>query len=197
MAADEEIARGVRELGSSGAVLRLYGWRQPAISLGRRQKEEDLPPGLLRMGLPMVRRPTGGGAVLHRLDEQTYAVAVSREALASLPLRLNQVPGLLHRRLRDLLVREGHLPPEELRIVQTEADGPSSLCFSFPVSGDLVYRDRKVAGSALRAWREGLLIQGSIQGLPVNGAVLAEMLKCAVARSFGEEGRESSAEGEI
>jgi hypothetical protein len=55
-----------------------------------------------------------------------------------------------------------------------------SLCFETPVCGDLLYRGRKVAGSALRAWREGLLIQGSIQGLPIRPDDLIDSLDQAV-----------------
>ena len=179
MAADEELARRVRE-GTAPATLRIYGWNQPAVSLGRRQLLEDLPPSLGSDALPIVRRPTGGGAVLHRPDELTYALALPRFPL---PLRervgvrgLNQLPGLIHQFLRDELVRRGLVPPEDLRIVSADSNGPATLCFSSPVCGDLLYRGKKVCGCALRVWRDGLLIQGTIQGLPVRESDLREIL---------------------
>ncbi|GIW72195.1 MAG: lipoate--protein ligase [Planctomycetota bacterium] len=60
--------------------LRVYGWREPAVSLGRfQQLARDQAPPALR-SLPWVRRPSGGGAVLHR-DELTYAIAAPLAAL--------------------------------------------------------------------------------------------------------------------
>jgi len=156
--------------------------------MGRAQRTEHLPEELLRRRLPLVRRPTGGGAVLHTTEELTYALALSSAGFpVGVPLR--EMAGFVHRGLRNGLLEQGLCSPGELRVVQTDAGGPVSLCFSAPVSGDLIYQDRKVAGSALRAWREGLLIQGSIQGLPVMGAVLTEVLTSAVLRSFGENGQ--------
>ncbi len=157
--------------------LRIYGWKRPALSLGRRQKPDDLPPEVLRMGLPMVHRPTGGGAVIHRLDELTYAIAVPRPGAVP----LSQMPVLFHQFLRDELVRRGLVPAEELRVVCVRREEPFSLCFNAPTCGDLLHQGRKVAGSALRAWKEGVLIQGSIQDFPVPRSDLEEVLKEAVA----------------
>ena len=70
MSVDEAL---LLEAGRAGPALRLYGWRAPALSLGYRQ----VAPGWLErcapLGVEVVRRVTGGGAVLHASD-LTYAV---------------------------------------------------------------------------------------------------------------------------
>ncbi|MBM51661.1 MAG: hypothetical protein CL485_01415, partial [Acidobacteria bacterium] len=59
-----------------GWTLRLYRWDRPTISLGYAQPHEQGIDAVVarRLGIPVVRRPTGGRAVLHA-DELTYALA--------------------------------------------------------------------------------------------------------------------------
>ena len=77
MAVDETLLDGyaVPEAASLPPTLRLYGWRPAALSLGKGQQagESHDPDFLRREGLHLVRRPTGGQAVLHE-HERTYAV---------------------------------------------------------------------------------------------------------------------------
>ncbi|MGC8937085.1 MAG: lipoate--protein ligase family protein [Candidatus Methanomethylicaceae archaeon] len=78
MALDEAIARSVGK-GSSPPTLRLYGWSTRAVSLGYFQEvlEEVNVEFCRRAGIEIVRRITGGGAVLHTEGELTYSFAVS------------------------------------------------------------------------------------------------------------------------
>jgi len=176
MERDEELAREVRS-GSSPATLRVYGWTRPALSLGRRQLLDDLPAGLLTGEIAVVRRPTGGGAVLHTLDEVTYALALPQPIPGTAyPVPLRDLPGEFHRRLREILVRDGGLSSEDLTVAGPGFQGPFSLCFSAPVCGDLLYKGKKVAGSALRAWKDGVLVQGSLQGLPLERDLIRVIL---------------------
>ncbi|MDH5810841.1 MAG: biotin/lipoate A/B protein ligase family protein [Candidatus Methanomethylicaceae archaeon] len=77
MALDEAIARSVGG-GESPPTLRLYGWAQRAVSLGYFQEIlEEVDLGFCReKGIEVVRRITGGGAVLHTEGELTYSFAV-------------------------------------------------------------------------------------------------------------------------
>lgn len=77
MALDEAIARSVGE-GGSPPTLRLYGWAPRAVSLGYFQEIlEEVNLGFCReKGIEIVRRMTGGGAVLHTEGELTYSFAV-------------------------------------------------------------------------------------------------------------------------
>ncbi|HEX5725859.1 MAG TPA: hypothetical protein VFX98_10370, partial [Longimicrobiaceae bacterium] len=82
MAVDEALAETVRE--GDPPVLRFYRWEPACLSLGRNQPARgryDLD-ALRRRGLDVVRRPTGGRAVLHH-RELTYSVAVADGALGT------------------------------------------------------------------------------------------------------------------
>ena len=78
MAVDEALAETVGN-GESPPVVRLYGFSPPTLSLGRFQKAKGLYSArqLAEDGVTLVRRPTGGHAVLHD-DELTYSVALSK-----------------------------------------------------------------------------------------------------------------------
>jgi len=75
MATDEVLAEeAVRR---DGLVMRLYGWTSPAVSLGAFQHVAEAEAATSIAGLPLVRRPSGGGAIVHGSD-LTYAAAVPR-----------------------------------------------------------------------------------------------------------------------
>ncbi len=84
MAIDEAVLNEVAA-GNSPPTLRLYGWAPPAISIGYFQiMEEEVDTAACRAhGVDMVRRMTGGGAVLHD-KEITYSVHIP-ESLALVP----------------------------------------------------------------------------------------------------------------
>lgn len=180
MMRDEQIAAEVCA-GEAPPTLRFYGWLHPAISLGRRQRLEEIPPKLRSSGRAIVWRPTGGGAVLHDADDFTYASALPCTAFQG-RLKPVDISVWIHRQLREQLECTGLLERDELMCAGNSKIA-SVLCFKAPVCGDLLYQNQKVAGSALRVWRGGLLIQGSIQGLPVDHKILAECLE-VVCRQF-------------
>ena len=69
---------------AQGPVLRFYGWDPPAVSCGwNQQPEREANVEACRaLGIDLVRRPTGGRAVLH-WEELTYSVACVAEALVA------------------------------------------------------------------------------------------------------------------
>src|SRR5215213_2662474 len=75
MAVDEALAESVRRGGAP--VLRVYRWSPPCLSLGRNQPARGRYrlDALAARGIDVVRRPTGGRAVLHD-RELTYAAAL-------------------------------------------------------------------------------------------------------------------------
>src|SRR5262245_17787413 len=80
MALDEAVWRFVAA-GAAPPTLRLYGWSPATVSLGRFQDRDGIDEGeRRRRGIGLVRRPTGGRAVLHD-REVTYTVCASEEAL--------------------------------------------------------------------------------------------------------------------
>ena len=81
MARDEELLQAA--VAGAPPTLRLYRWARPTLSLGHAQTaERDCDPAALReRGVPRVRRPSGGRALLHLPDELTYAFAARRQQL--------------------------------------------------------------------------------------------------------------------
>lgn len=157
MALDEALAEGVREGGAP--VLRLYRWSPPCLSLGRNQPaagryDED---ALRRRGIDVVRRPTGGRAVLHN-RELTYSVAVGDGTLGSPRAAYAAINRALVAGLRRLGV-PAQLQPRRAN----RAPAPSlSPCFRDPVEGEVVAAGRKLVGSAQRRDRGVLLQHGSL-----------------------------------
>ena len=181
MAADERVSRMAVE--EARPILRLYRWDRPALSLGRRQKREELPSSLTMNGLPVVWRPTGGGAVLHRTDEFTYALGVPRSGLpCDMPLR--ELACFLHRRLCALAEERGWIRSGEILLFRDDPEGPAQVCFSAPARGDLIPNGGKVARAALRVWSDRALVQGSIQGIPLWYDQLLEAFTAIAEKGF-------------
>ena len=76
----ENMARDLALLAEGIPTVRLYAWKPACVSLGYAQPETDVDPtARAEFGIDLVRRPTGGGAILHEEDEVTYAVVLPRD----------------------------------------------------------------------------------------------------------------------
>jgi len=149
--------------GASPSCLRLYTWRPPCLSLGRHQPVAAANLDFCaRAGVDVVRRPTGGRAVLHHL-ELTYAV-VSPLGRGVLPRNLQgayrQIASALVRALRTLGVAAELTSGE----VNLSLPGPRTAvpCFEAPAGGEVVVGGRKLVGSAARCHEKTLLQHGAI-----------------------------------
>jgi lipoyl(octanoyl) transferase len=140
MALDEALL-----LGGGPPVLRLYQWRPHAVSLGYFQ--DSAPFRTLPAALPIVRRLTGGGAILHG-EELTFSVVVDAELL---PRDIEDSYSLLHDAVVAALRSVG-VPSERLLAGARPAPrGGAAWCFQEPGRGDLVTpAGRKLLGSAQR-----------------------------------------------
>jgi lipoyl(octanoyl) transferase len=157
MAVDEALAESVRAGGLPA--LRFYRWRPGCLSLGRNQPARDRydADALARRGFDVVRRPTGGRAVLHH-RELTYSVAVPDGALGPPRAAYEAVNRALVAGLRRLGVAAALQPAGGPR-----APAPSlAPCFEHPVSGEVVAGGRKLVGSAQRRVARVLLQHGSL-----------------------------------
>lgn len=139
-------------------VLRVYGWSRPTLSLGRNQTARgkyDLARARSG-GVDMVRRPTGGRAVLHH-REITYSVTAPVGALGSLRESYRLINRLLVEGLNELGVAASEATPT------MAAPKPDvAPCFVVPVKGEIVAGGRKLVGSA-QVREYGVLLQhGSI-----------------------------------
>jgi lipoate-protein ligase A len=156
MALDEALAHRAREAGE--CLLRVYGWSAPTLSLGRNQAARGLydTERAVAMGIDIVRRPTGGRAVLHD-HEITYAVAAPEAALGALAAAYASINEMLVAALRAIGVDASLARPASREL----PPGPVP-CFEAPSAGEVVAGGRKLVGSA--QWRDdGALLQhGSI-----------------------------------
>ena len=160
MARDEALLTMVGR-GDQPPTLRLYEWAQPTISLGYFQPYahyQALPPPA--GDLPVVRRLTGGGAILHD-RELTYSVTVpvDHPLVARDPNRLYEV---VHRAVIQCLDQLGLTPGI---CGQTDDSTPARgpfFCFERRHRFDVLLGAGKVAGSAQRRGRQAILQHGSI-----------------------------------
>jgi lipoyl(octanoyl) transferase len=158
MAADLALLDGV--VAGAPAALRLYRWSRPALSLGRFQPEGDLDVGACkRRGIQVVRRPTGGRALLHGGD-LTYAVAMRR------PTGSGGGVDALYRRLAGALIAGLARLGVEATVTR-DAGPPGPACFAGGQGADLRVGERKLCGSA-QLRRDGAVLQ--------HGALLLERL---------------------
>jgi lipoate-protein ligase A len=173
MALDEAL---LDEVGAMGApVLRFYGWSTPAATFGYFQRYAEVE-SMTRLR-PLVRRPTGGGLVLHEMDWTYSLVFPSSHGWSHLPAVESYQ--ILHDWIQAAFARLG-VASELAPCSRKEQPG---RCFAGAEKFDLLQAGRKIAGAAQRRTRGGMLIQGSIQP-PASGPRRAdwENALCEVAR---------------
>jgi lipoate-protein ligase A len=189
------------------AFLRFYSWARPTLSFGRNEPalERFDPEVLDAAGVDVVRRPTGGRAVLHD-REVTYAVVVPDRALGG--------PRESYRRIHAALAEGLRRLGADVSLASDRPTAPPDAgpCFDLPAGGEVVALGRKLVGSAQARLGRALLQHGSILlhddqgrigrlardgasptgvGVPTHPAALADLLDSAptaaavVARVIG------------
>lgn len=185
MAVDEAILEHV-ERGEVFPTLRLYAWDPPCLSLGRAQPFTDVDvPRLQARGWDVVRRMTGGRAILHT-DELTYSVTgtIHDPNLAGTLLEsYNRLAGPLLVAVHDLGL------PVEIKEDKVDNNGiPNPVCFEVPSMYEITVNGKKLIGSAQARRREGVLQHGT---LPLTG----DLARICQALAFPDESaREAAAE---
>jgi lipoate-protein ligase A len=156
MALDEAL---LHEADRSGTpFLRLYRWSPPCLSFGRNEPARARYDrgAIERLGLDVVRRPTGGRAVWHE-HEVTYAVAAPIAAFGS----MRDSYRAIHDRLARALGRLG-IHAILAHKHATRAGLGDGACFAAPVGGEVVVEGKKVIGSAQLRHGTAFLQHGSI-----------------------------------
>ncbi len=174
MAVDEALLEAVGE--TELPVLRWYRWREATVSMGYFQKVNELDKRLT--GLPVVRRLTGGGALVHEF-ELTYSLILPAPLVATRPTE--EFYDLVHRCCADCLIEAGF--PVEARGTNRAFADESFLCFARGDSHDLICAGSKVLGSAQRRRRGHILQHG---GLLLTAAKAAPELKGLQDLASGE-----------
>jgi lipoate-protein ligase A len=162
MARDVAMLEAVAD-GEAGPTVRLYGWHPPCLSLGRHQGIEAADLEFCRAeGIDVVRRPTGGRALLHHF-ELTYAV-IAHLNEGPLPRGLQEayraICAVLVRAMRTLGI-DAELTGGEVNL-QLPNPKTTIPCFEAPAGGEVVVRGRKLVGSAMRAHGGAILQHGAI-----------------------------------
>jgi lipoate-protein ligase A len=192
---DEALARGLAS-GAGVPTVRVYGWRPAAISLGWNQATEEIDcEKALAAGIDVVRRPTGGRAILH-CDELTYSVTMRARGKNILAvydeISRALISGLHHLGAQVAIEKsQPHFPT----LYRT---GSAAACFSSAGRYEIMFNGRKLVGSAQRRYAAGdadevVLQHGSI----LLGAghkhitdflrVPSEEQRCAVRQSLDEK----------
>jgi lipoate-protein ligase A len=165
MAIDEAIVTSVLE-GASPPTLRFYAWSPPCLSLGRGQPFADVDLAACQTAaVDVVRRPSGGRAILHT-DELTYSVAL----LQTDPLAAGGILESYRRLSEGLLAGLRLLGVQAAQVVSARkpTEDLSAVCFETPSDYEITVQGRKLAGSAQWRARGGVLQHGT---LPLCGDI--------------------------
>jgi lipoate-protein ligase A len=151
MEKDLDLFEAVRSGFLPGA-LRIYNWAEPAVTIGYHQKSFTLSDPSLE--IPILRRPTGGGAVLH-VDDITFSISSpsTGHLSGSIPECSGRISNIFamvfHRCGIDVEARGGE-------------HGFSDVCFARPSPVELMFCRSKLMGLALTRKERHLLVQGVI-----------------------------------
>jgi lipoate-protein ligase A len=143
-----------------GLTLRFYEWAEPTLSLGYFQAvaERDRHPASLNC--PIVRRASGGGAIVHD-RELTYSL------FAPVPQRFGAsaqaLYSVVHQSLCEVLTDWGlHAQQYAPTRLPNEQEAEPFLCFQRRSPGDVVLAEHKICGSAQRRHLSRILQHGSL-----------------------------------
>jgi len=169
MAADELLAEEAAARGT--CCLRFYGWTPTTVSLGGFQRGADAAAEPAIRGVPIVRRPSGGGAIVHGSD-LTYAAAVPKghPCGAGPEAFYDAVHGALCKALAEFGIAAALWRPPIAAHATGDRDAGSFFCFSRRSPGDVCMgvaesadgRGHKILGSAQRRLAATVLQHGSL-----------------------------------
>jgi len=173
MAVDEAILQAIGR-DEVPPTLRLYAWQPACLSLGYAQPISDVDVTLLKQhGWDLVRRPTGGRAILHT-DELTYSVTgpqkeprLAGSVLESYRTLSQALLRALH--LLDIPAQAKEKPLALNAVTQNRSDNNADInpvCFEVPSNYEITIDGKKLVGSAQARRKQGVLQHGS---LPLYG----------------------------
>jgi lipoate-protein ligase A len=141
-------------------LLRFYGWIPHCISLGYHQKATDVKQQLcLQKEIDIVRRPTGGRAILHA-DELTYSVIYPYQDLDSSDFyRLMHIPFVQALQQQKVGASFEASQADFQTIYKTDR---AFLCFASSAKYEVEICGKKLIGSAQRVYENAILQHGSV-----------------------------------
>src|SRR5688500_8745938 len=162
MAIDEALWRG-RQAGTSPPTIRFFAWEPPCLSLGYGQPLDDSvdTDACRRLGVGLVRRPTGGGAIYHDGPERelTYSVIATAADLGIGPDLLETYQWIGRALLRGL--NELGAGAEMVKVGGGSGPAPA-FCFARTGAFEIEVGGRKLVGSAQRRRGTSFLQHGAV-----------------------------------
>lgn len=144
--------------------LRLYAWDPPCISLGYAQTSKDVDLHALEIEKwDIVRRPTGGRAILHK-NEVTYSICTATDE----PFMKGNILES-YRRVSTALLAALELLNVHADANKVYPDMPTTAqaaCFEVPSNYEITVQGMKLIGSAQSRKMGGILQHGA---LPLSG----------------------------
>lgn len=161
MALDESLLLSTA-LKSKPSTLRLYSWDVPTLSLGYAQSCEDVDFNALeQLGWGLVRRPTGGRAILHT-DELTYSVTTSVDEPLMAGSLLESYQRISTALLLALSILGINANADSVYPIQVTSAGKEPVCFEVPSNYEITVAGKKLIGSAQARKNNGVLQHGSL-----------------------------------
>jgi len=157
MSVDQAMLALADEVGTLS--LRFYQWQEPTLSLGYFQKAADREGHAASQNCPLVRRASGGGAILHD-KELTYSLCIPSKSRWSKENEMMYT--MVHQGIVEMLSSRGTNAGLYEAGQEPTGDKKAFLCFQRRTSGDIVLQGHKVVGSAQRRLKNAVLQHGSI-----------------------------------
>lgn len=172
MALDFSLAQNIAV--KDDPVLRFYGWDPACLSLGRHQDAANLNHTQLNKdGIGIVRRPTGGSAILH-MWELTYSLIVAKGNQNH-----HTIYADFHTLLANTLIDLGYpvqLHQEKENENYLKQGKNTFACFNRPAFTEIKFNQKKVVGSAQKLFPNSVLQHGSVM-FEVNQTRVFDYLK--------------------
>lgn len=172
MAVDEALFRSVIE-GKSPPTIRFYRWKPPTVTLGYFQDmEKEIETHICqKKGIQVVRRLTGGRAILHD-QELTYSITANEKE--------KQVAGSIiesYLKISQALVNGLKIYGIDVEMMaRPSKEKGSAACFDAPSWHEIVWKGRKLVGSA-QTRKQGFLLQHGSLPVSLDVKLLFELLK--------------------
>lgn len=158
---DIALARNLKE---DEAVFRLYRWKPFCISLGANQSFNEIDvERSIKDGLHIVKRPTGGRAILHS-EELTYSAAIPINYSSNLKEIYEKISCALIKGLEyyDPIFKNTELEKIQPDFYNLLKEPSGALCFASSAKNEVKFNGKKIIGSAQRRMEKSILQHGSI-----------------------------------
>lgn len=169
-------------------ILRFFQWAQPTVTYGYLLDENQVAAWAKNYGpVPIVKRPSGGGAVHHKETDMSLSLLWPREnsTLSDTPRTCYaEIHDALRNALASFLDQEKPISLFK-KETPTQSCQPSesarfSVCFQEPVCNDVMMDNKKIIGGALRITKHAMLYQGHIEASGLN----VSELKISIVRAL-------------